>query len=109
MARKRRERKGDLTSKDIATMLKERNDDLEYNPQDWGIFSQITTMFEDEIVEQAISQFPREGDKQRVGAYLMSICKSVAKSSDILKNVQEIPNVLRSIGSIDNTLKEGKC
>jgi len=110
MAKKKRERKGDLTAKDIATMLAEQNEDLNYTPEDFGIFAQITTMFEDGIVEAAIKQYPREGDKQRVGAYLMSICKSVAKSSDILKNANEqVPNILGSMDTINRALSEGKC
>ena len=110
MPRKKRERKGDFTVKDIATMLEERNDKLSYNPEDWGIFAQITTMFEDEIVEKAIQQFPTVGDKARVGAYLMSICKSVAKSKGVLSRpTQHIPSVLNSIEDVNTTLKEGKC
>lgn len=89
MPKKKRQRKGDFTARDIATLLKERNEDLEYTPVDWSIFAQITTMFVDEIVERAIDSFPTEYDKEKVGAYLMGICKRVSVSHSNVSNKPE--------------------
>ena len=81
-----------MNVKEIATILKEHNDDLEYLPRDWGVFARISKMFDQEIIEDAVDSFPKEGNKPNVGAYLMMMCKKTAGKITSSKHTPAILN-----------------